>query len=157
MDRRVVLLNDVPGRLPPLVAVGPGVVEEVLVDRGFSEEVLQIREDPQVEELLLDQPMHRLHVRIRVRPARRSEDLLRATHFRHRVDESEVSLLPLAPAEFAPAVCLHRHLARLDPVPLQVPQAPPDQERSIGHAQLLPKAQVQRPALRVPDRILEPG
>jgi hypothetical protein len=153
-DPGMVFADEVPGRLPPLVAVRPSVVEEVLIDRGLAQEILQVLIDLQIEELLLDQPVHRFHVCVGVRPPRRCVEVLGAHALLHGMDEAEITVPALTAAELPAPIRLHRDLRRVDPVPLQVLQAPLDEKRGVGHAHLVAEAQEDRAALRVPDRVL---
>jgi len=62
LDLGVVVQHDLPGRSLALIAIGPGKVEVVLIDRAFSEEILQVFVMLQVKQLILDQPVQGLHV-----------------------------------------------------------------------------------------------
>src|SRR5690606_7889849 len=120
----------------------------------LHEELLPVPKALQLEELLFDEPVKRLHVRIRVRPPWRYVGVLAPAELPHRVDEAEAASCALLPPELSPAVRLHHHLFWRDPIAPQVSEHAPNEKRGIRHAEFHAIAQEDRPALRIPNPLL---
>ena len=110
-DAGAVGFDDRPRRTSALVAVRPRKVEVMLLERHLHEELLPVPKALQLEELLFDEPVKRLHVRIRVRPPWRYVGVLGPAELPHRVDEAEAASCALLPTELSPAVRLHHYIA----------------------------------------------